>query len=116
MLFGKVTDYNVRSRLRMPASPAKTEVPRGDRDFQWLDRVVGEAFLTSLPPEYGHCLGANGAMTGSRGASTASTTSTMPPQGVGMSGLGMPAPPPPRMMETMSVDTDLYMVHLIPHA
>jgi hypothetical protein len=76
MLFGRVTDYNVRSNLRAPVTATKTLNPFSLPGFQALDKLVCSDFLASLPPAHKH---------------------------LGMDDEG-------------SIDTDLYLVHLIPHA
>jgi len=79
MLFGKITDYTVRLRLR--SSPmAKGEDIRLTSGFRALDRLVGVEFLNSLPAGFRNSLGVGEVPDGS------------------------------------NVDTDLYLVHLIPHA
>jgi hypothetical protein len=78
MLFGKVTDYNVRSNLRATSPPSKNQDPFQLPGFELLDKLVCNDFLESIPQEYKHNFG------------------------IGDVGTG--------------VDTDLYMVHLIPHA
>jgi hypothetical protein len=78
MLFGKVTDYNVRSNLRAPLHPRKGEDPRMAAGFAGLDRLVAIEFLNNIPPAFKNCLGTSGS--------------------------------------DGPIDTDLYLVHLIPHA
>ena len=79
MLFGKVTDYTVRSNLR-PSMAFKGEDMRLTSGFRALDRLVAIEFLSSLPHAYRNCLGVGEAPDGT------------------------------------NIDTDLYLVHLIPHA
>ncbi|TFK57178.1 hypothetical protein OE88DRAFT_1650795 [Heliocybe sulcata] len=76
MLFGRVTDYNVRGNLRSPYPPSKNQDPFQLKGFKELDSLVCVDFLNSLPPNYRDVY-------------------------VG---------------EGNTVDTDLYMVHIIPHA
>jgi len=80
MLFGQVTDFNVRNGLKGTADgDAKiplTETPA----FKHLDFLVSSGFLQSLPPGFRHCLGVGEHPDGTR------------------------------------IDTDLYLVHLLPHA
>lgn len=76
MLFGRVTDYNVRSNLRAPAVVTRNQNPFFKPGFTELDKLVSTDFLESFPPSYKH-LGLN---------------------------------------EDGSMDTDLYLAHLLPHA
>ena len=76
MLFGRVTDYNVRSNLRAPAVVARNQNPFLKPGFTELDKLVATDFLDSFPPPFKH-LGLN---------------------------------------EDGSIDTDLYLAHLLPHA
>ena len=76
MMFGRVTDYNVRTNLRAPVTATKTINPFGLPGFEELDRLVCVDFLASIPPSHKH-------------------------YGINDDG---------------SIDTDLYLVHLIPHA
>jgi hypothetical protein len=80
MLFGKVTDYNVRSQLRLPATPAKTDDPTMSPGFKALDNLVANDFLASLPLAYQDCLG--------------------------------------HIIDPiqMTIDTDLFLLHMVPHA
>lgn len=80
MLFGRVTDFNVRGNLRAPTAPSKNQNPFYLDGFTELDRLVHADFLNSLPPIYKN----NNGVTDAPGG-------------------GM-------------LDTDLYMVHIIPHA
>ncbi|KAF9473118.1 hypothetical protein BDN70DRAFT_886160 [Pholiota conissans] len=80
MLFGKVTDYNVRGNLRAPTAPSKNQNPFYLPGFEALDRLVSSDFLESLPQIFKNNTGVTDAPDGS------------------------------------SLDTDLYMVHIIPHA
>lgn len=76
MLFGRVTDYNVRSNLRAPVTATKTLNPFSLPGFADLDKLVSVDFLDSIPASQRH-LGMN---------------------------------------EDGTIDTDLYLVYLIPHA
>lgn len=76
MLFGRITDYNVRTNLRAPATATKTMNPFSLPGFETLDKLVCTDFLESIPAAQKH--------------------------------LGM--------TEDGSIDTDLYLVHIIPHA
>lgn len=78
MLFGKVTDFNVRGSLRAPVAPSKNQNPFHLNGFEVLDKLVSSEFLDSLPQVFKHN------------------------HGVGEDGA--------------TIDTDLYMVHIIPHA
>ncbi|KAF9015259.1 hypothetical protein BDQ17DRAFT_1340748 [Cyathus striatus] len=80
MLFGKVTDFNVRGNLRAPTAPSKNQYPFHLDGFKGLDQLVSFDFLANLPQMYRHNTGVTDAPDGS------------------------------------SLDTDLYMVHIIPHA
>jgi hypothetical protein len=80
MLFGKVTDFNVRGNLRAPTAPSKSQNPFFLPGFEALDSLVCVDFLNSLPQLYKHTTSANDPSDGS------------------------------------TLDTDLYMVHIIPHA
>ncbi|KAF9499743.1 hypothetical protein BDN71DRAFT_1441313 [Pleurotus eryngii] len=80
MLFGRVTDYNVRGNLRAPTAPSKNQNPFYLEGFESLDKLVATDFLDSLP----HIFKTNNGVTDA-------------PEG-------------------SSLDTDLYMVHIIPHA
>jgi len=80
MLFGKVTDYNVRSNLRAPTAPSKNQNPFFLPGFKELDTLVCSEFFDSLPQIYKNNSGINDGAEGS------------------------------------TVDTDLYMIHIIPHA
>lgn len=80
MLFGKVTDFNVRGGLRAAAPPSKNQNPFFLAGFEELDRLVSTDFLNSLPHIYKNDHGVSDAPNGS------------------------------------TLDTDLYMVHIIPHA
>jgi hypothetical protein len=79
MLFGRVTDFNVRGNLRAPAAPTKSQNPFYIDGFEQLDKLTCTDFLEHLPQFYKHNFGLSEL-----------------PGGI--------------------VDTDLYMVHLIPHA
>ncbi|KIM85323.1 hypothetical protein PILCRDRAFT_817327 [Piloderma croceum F 1598] len=80
MIFGRVTDFNVRGSLRTGAAPSKNQNPFFLRGFEELDKLVSSDFLNSLPHIYKHNHGVGDAPSGS------------------------------------ILDTDLYMVHIIPHA
>ncbi|KAL1737326.1 hypothetical protein EV714DRAFT_196494 [Schizophyllum commune] len=79
MLFGRVTDLNVRGNLRNPTGPTRHQNPFLLPGFTELDNLVAHDFLHNLPQIYRHC-----------GVSDAPDGST--------------------------IDTDLYMVHIVPHA
>lgn len=80
MLFGKVTDFNVRGNLRAPTAPSKNQNPYYLPGFKELDKLVSTEFLESLPQIF----------------RTHNVVTDAP--------------------EGSSLDTDLYMVHIIPHA
>lgn len=80
MLFGRVTDYNVRGNLRAPTAPSKNQNPFFLEGFDALDKLVCNDFLENLPQMYKNNTGVTDAPEGS------------------------------------TLDTDLYMVHIIPHA
>jgi len=80
MIFGKVTDFNVRGSLRAAAPPSKNQNPFFLDGFEELDKLVSSDFLNSLPHIYKNNYGVSDAPNGS------------------------------------TLDTDLYMVHIIPHA
>jgi len=80
MLFGRVTDFNVRGNLRAPTAPSKNQNPFFLPGFEELDKLVCNDFLQSLPQIFKNNPGVTDA-----------------PEGT-------------------CLDTDLYMVHLIPHA
>lgn len=80
MLFGRVTDYNVRGNLRAPTAPSKNQNPFYLEGFNVLDALVCHDFLENLPQPYKNNTGLTDAS------------------------------------EESSLDTDLYMVHIIPHA
>ncbi|KAF8730486.1 hypothetical protein AX14_005539 [Amanita brunnescens Koide BX004] len=80
MLFGKVTDFNVRGNLRATTPPSKNQNPFYLEGFEPLDKLVSHDFLESLPHLYKN----------SAGLSDSSGNCVF--------------------------DTDLYMVHVIPHA
>jgi hypothetical protein len=80
MMFGRVTDFNVRGNLRAPTAPSKFQNPFESPGFAELDRLVYNDFLENLPTMY------------------KMTSANEVPGNHG------------------SVDTDLYMVHIIPHA
>ncbi|KAH9837136.1 uncharacterized protein C8Q71DRAFT_796541 [Rhodofomes roseus] len=60
MLFGRVTDFNTRNRLRS-GLPSKNQNPFHLPGFQELDRLVCADFLESFPQQYKH-LGIGGDM------------------------------------------------------
>lgn len=76
MLFGRVTDYNVRRNLREPPVVIRNQNPFFKSGFSELDQLVSTDFLENFPPAYKH-LGLN---------------------------------------EDGSIDTDLYLAHILPHA
>jgi hypothetical protein len=80
MLFGQVTDFNVRGNLRAPTAPSKNQNPFFLSGFKELDKLVCCDFLESLPQIFRHNTGVTDAPDGS------------------------------------ALDTDLYMVHIVPHA
>lgn len=80
MMFGRVTDFNVRGSLREPSAPSKTQNPYFQSGFDELDKLISSEFLDCLPQIYKYNYGVNDAPSGS------------------------------------TLDTDLYMVHIIPHA
>lgn len=80
MMFGKVTDFNVRGNLRAPTPPSKSQNPFLLEGFKELDKLVCDDFLARLPPIFRNNSGI-----------------TETPEGA-------------------TLDTDLYMVHIIPHA
>lgn len=77
MLFGRVTDYNTRSSLRVSNPPTKSQNPFSLTGFGELDKLVCQDFLESFPQSYKHL-----------GLSDGSGT----------------------------LDSDLYMAHVVPHA
>jgi hypothetical protein len=80
LLFGQVTDFNVRNGLK-GAAGVPNPIPLAETpQFKTLDHLVSSGFLNSLPPGFKHCLGVGEHPDGSR------------------------------------VDTDLYLVHILPHA
>ncbi|PFH54563.1 hypothetical protein AMATHDRAFT_134575 [Amanita thiersii Skay4041] len=80
MLFGRVTDYNVRNNLRAEMPPSKNQNPFFLEGFELLDRLTSCDFLESLPHPYKNNTGVTDASEGT------------------------------------TLDSDLYMVHIIPHA
>lgn len=80
MLFGRVTDFNVRGNLRAPTAPSKNQNPFFLSGFKELDKLVCCEFLENLPQVFRHNTGVTDA-----------------PEGT-------------------TLDTDLYMVHIVPHA
>ncbi|KAF9240865.1 hypothetical protein BU15DRAFT_87440 [Melanogaster broomeanus] len=81
MMFGRVTDFNVRGNLRAPTAPSKHQDPFALSGFSELDNLAHRAFLENLPHMYRSNIGVTD-VSGS----------------------------------AQCVDTDLYMVHIIPHA
>jgi len=81
MLFGKVTDFGVRTNLRAEAPLSRTQNPWITLGFEELDRLVCTDFISSLPSHFRNNFSELESMYGGGG-----------------------------------LDTDLYMVHLIPHA
>lgn len=81
MLFGRVTDFNVRGNLRAPTTPSKHQDPYELPGFSGLDSLAHHDFLENLPHIYRFNVGVTD-----------------------VSG------------NAQCVDTDLYMVHIIPHA
>jgi hypothetical protein len=80
MLFGRVTDYNVRGNLRSTVPTTASQNPFHLPGFEALDRLVCSDFYESLPLVY----------------KTSYGLGDLPDGG--------------------SLDTDLYMVHVAPHA
>ncbi|KAJ7225441.1 hypothetical protein GGX14DRAFT_420493 [Mycena pura] len=80
MLFGRVTDYNVRGNLRAPTAPSKNQNPFFLDGFKALDKLVCTDFLESLPQIFKNNTGVTDAPDG------------------------------------CALDTDLYMVHIVPQA
>ena len=80
MLFGRITDFNVRGNLRASMPPSKNQNPFYLDGFETLDKLVAHDFLESLPHAYKNHAGVTDSI-GNR-----------------------------------VFDTDLYMVHIIPHA
>lgn len=108
MLFGRITDYNVRMGIRspllsygkedgaspnnhhglspntalfnQPGTPGAMDDPRNAPGFRALDRLVAVEFINSFPPQFRSCLGVGEGSDGS------------------------------------NLDTDLFMAHLVPHA
>jgi hypothetical protein len=81
MLFGKVTDFGVRTNLQASAPPSRIQNPFLIPGFEELDRLLCMDFIASLPPRFRNSFGELESMYGGGG-----------------------------------LDTDLFMVHLIPHA
>lgn len=81
MMFGRITDFNVRGNLRVPTAPNKHQDPFILPGFGDLDSLVHHDFLENLPHMYRFNMGVTD-VSGS----------------------------------AQSVDIDLYMVHIIPHA
>lgn len=80
MLFGKVTDFGVRTHLRASA-PSRIQNPFIMPGFEELDRLVCMEFVRSFPPRFRNGFSDLESMYGGGG-----------------------------------LDTDLYLVHLVPHA
>jgi len=80
MLFGRVTDFNVRGHLRASAAQREHRNPFELEGFKKLDSLVSVDFLENLPPFFKNKNGIT------------------------------------NLLEGNKLDTDLYMVHLIPHA
>lgn len=80
MLFGRVTDFNVRGSLRAPTAPSKSQNPFYLEGFEALDKLVSHDFLESLPHIFKNYNGVTDVPDGN------------------------------------NIDTDLYMVHIVPHA
>jgi hypothetical protein len=57
MLFGKVTDFNVRGSLRASSLPGSSQDPFILPGFKALDTLVCHDFFASLPPQYQHQYG-----------------------------------------------------------
>ena len=81
MLFGRVTDFGVRTNLRASGPMPRIQNPFLIPGFEELDRLVSMVFITSLPPRFKNSFSELESMYGGGG-----------------------------------LDTDLYMVHLVPHA
>lgn len=80
MLFGRVTDFNVRGNLRVSTTLGKNRSPFLLEEFRQLDQLVSSDFLHSLPSIFKSNNGVTNVLNGYK------------------------------------LDTDLYMVHIIPHA
>ncbi|KAG6820116.1 hypothetical protein H0H93_005263 [Arthromyces matolae] len=80
MLFGRVTDFNVRGNLRAPTPPSKNQNPFFLDGFKELDQLISSDFLSNLPQIFRNNTGVTDEPEGTR------------------------------------LDTDIYMVHIIPHA
>ncbi|KAF8140170.1 hypothetical protein EV363DRAFT_1393085 [Boletus edulis] len=52
MMFGRVTDFNVRGNLRAPTAPSKHQDPFALPGFSGLDSLVHHDFLENLPHIY----------------------------------------------------------------
>ncbi|KAI6047554.1 hypothetical protein EDC04DRAFT_3100931 [Pisolithus marmoratus] len=81
MMFGRVTDLNVRSKLRASTPPQKHQNPFALPGFKELDSLVHKDFLENLPHSHRFNIGVTD-----------------------------------MLANGPSVDTDLYMVHVIPYA
>ena len=80
MVFGRVTDFGVRTNLRAPPM-SRIQNPFLIPGFEELDRLVSVDFVASFPPRFKTSFSELESMYGGGG-----------------------------------LDTDLYLVHLIPHA
>lgn len=80
MLFGRVTDFGVRTHLRASA-PSRIQNPFIIPGFEELDQLVCMEFVSSFPPRFRNGFSDLESMYGGGG-----------------------------------LDTDLYLVHLVPHA
>jgi hypothetical protein len=81
MLFGRVTDFGVRTNLRASAPLSRTQNPFAILGFEELDQLVSTDFVASFPPRFRNAFSELESMYGGGG-----------------------------------LDTDLYLVHLVPHA
>ena len=81
MLFGKVTDFGVRTNLRASTPLSRIQNPFLIPGFEELDRLVSMEFIACLPPRFKNSFSELETMYGGGG-----------------------------------LDTDLYLVHLVPHA
>lgn len=80
MLFGRVTDFNVRNSLKGAANIEPSVPLTQTVEFKELDHLVSFEFLRCLPPGYRNCLGVG------------------------------------ELRDSTRIDTDLFLVHLLPHA
>jgi hypothetical protein len=81
MLFGRVTDFGVRTNLRAAVPMSRIQNPFLIPGFEELDGLVSTEFFASFPPRFKNSFSELESMYGGGG-----------------------------------LDTDLYMVHLVPHA